>query len=101
MNMVNARAKGMRNERRTQTYLEADGYTIFRLYQPPYSPQGAIDMIAVSSDGGEVLFIQSRSNQWGDLRPLRHLPIRLKCEARKEVWRWDDRVKEPVRRMIA
>ena len=97
---INARNKGRRNEVKTQQWLEARGWTVFRIFQPMYHKQGPIDMIAVSQDGCTTLFIQSRTNQWGSLKELRSLNVSQRTISQKEVWRWDDGATEPLSRMI-
>ena len=95
---MNARSKGQRNELRAQRLLEQWGYTVFRLYQPRMSAQGPCDMIALGM--GRVRFIQVRSNQWHDLRALKTLLVPDQLSATKEVWRFDDRVDEPIQRVL-
>ena len=96
---INARAKGQKNELKAEKLLTLYGFQVFRLYQPPYAKQGAIDMIAIGKDS--VRFIQVRSNQYGDLRPLKKLEVAPVLSGLKEVWVFHDRIKDPVIRRIA
>lgn len=84
-------SKGARNERKTQRYLEAIGYTTCR----SAASNGPFDVIAWNET--HVLFIQVKSN-----RPPR--PVEMEAleqelvprSAHKQVWIWKDRAREPI-----
>ena len=99
--MKNTRAKGMRNERRAALLLMQTGYKVFRLYQTRGTEQGELDMIAIGH--GRVRFVQVRSNQWHDLRPLKVFAA-LYCQGTlmptAEVWLYKDREAEPTQRIL-
>ena len=96
---LNTRAKGQRIERKARALAEAEGSTVFPLYQPAYTKQGAIDFIAV--DSHRIRFVQVRSNQWHDLRPLRALVVPTCDHVTKEAWRFRDGHSRPDKRLIA
>ena len=98
--MVNAAAKGRRNERKAQKILEEQGYAV-QLTQPGTRFQkdkdlfNLWDLIAVSEE--EVRFIQVKSNRrvYGkEKRKYQDFVCPDFCT--KEIWSIYDRKKEPV-----
>lgn len=67
------------------------GYKVFRLHQPRFAPQGEIDAIAIGH--GRIRFVQFRTNQWHDLRPLKAF-AEMYCHGRllptAECWLYRD-----------
>ena len=96
--------KGQRLERRTVEALRKDGYEVFRLYQPAYTEQGPLDVIAVGF--GRVRFVQVRSNQWR-VAPVKAWAAAAGLEASVrllpsvEIWKYDDGTTEPTVRIVA
>jgi Holliday junction resolvase len=92
---MNAKGKGTRNEHRTIRYLEAIGYRCTRAA----ASMGEWDVIAISST--DVRLVQCKSNRWPgsiEVEAMEQFP----CPAgvRREIWRWDDRVREPKVKVI-
>lgn len=92
--MINRRAKGVRNEKRSRDLDEAQGAAVFWIHQPQYAKQGALDHIAIYED--RIVLVQTRSNRAGDIRPIKALKVWPTVKVVKEVRVFVDRVKEPI-----
>lgn len=95
MAVKNCKAKGTRAEHRTMKYLSPLGYRCCR----SAASLGEWDVIAVGAD--DVRLIQVKCNRWVSGVELETLK-EFKCPPGviKEMWRWDDRVREPRVRRI-
>ena len=81
--------------------MEAQGYTVFRLYQPAFSKQGPIDLIAICFR--RIRFIQVRTNSWHDLKSTKEVARLLGSDPIKttvEAWMYRDRKPEPKERIL-
>jgi Holliday junction resolvase len=89
---MNQYRKGREREYRTMRLLEATGYQAFRM-AGSHSP---IDVIGVNKLG--VRFIQCKSGK-ANITPAEREALRLiprPDNSTIEVWRWPDRVREPL-----
>ena len=89
---MNQYRKGRTREYRTMRLLEAAGYTAFRM-AGSHSP---VDVIAVDSLG--LRLVQVKSGRAG-VTPLEREKLKglnRPANSTVEVWRWPDRVREPL-----
>lgn len=89
---MNQYRKGRAREYRTMRLLEAAGYTAFRM-AGSHSP---VDVIAVDALG--VRLVQVKSGRAG-VTPLEREKLKgigRPANSTLEVWRWPDRVREPL-----
>jgi Holliday junction resolvase len=89
---MNQYRKGREREYRTMRLLEAAGYTAFRM-AGSHSP---VDVIAVDALGVRLVQVKSgRANVTPlEREALKGIPRPLNSIV--EVWRWKDRVREPL-----
>jgi Holliday junction resolvase len=92
---MNTAAKGRRLEHKTIRRLESEGYTCIRAA----ASKGAFDVHAFNGAHGR--YIQSKANAWPgavEMEALQLVSVPPGCS--KEVWRWDDRAREPKVRVL-
>ena len=88
--VINAKAKGSRNERRTTLVLEAAGYSCMKAG----ASLGIFDVIGIGSQ--DIVLCQVKSNRWPlecEMEALRE--FRAPANARKLIHRWRDRMRAP------
>ena len=93
---MNTNAKGARLERRTRKILEERGYKVTRAG----GSFGVWDLVAIGQFN--VVLIQVKANRWpirAELRIMEAFPAPALVS--KEIWRWDDRVRQPRMRYLA
>ena len=87
---LNTNAKGARLERRTRDRLELVQYQVTRAG----GSLGAWDLIAIGAL--DVLLVQVKANIWpGPLEREKMERFPQPPCVQKQIWRWDDRVREP------
>ena len=87
---MNTKAKGTRLERKTRDALIRDGYRV----QRAGASLGEWDLIAIGPL--DILLVQVKCGRWpGSAEMSRMTAFPAPFNARKQVWRWDDRAKEP------
>jgi hypothetical protein len=94
---VNCKAKGTRLERKTFKMLQSAGYQCIR----SAASLGAFDIIAMNPLG--IRCIQIKANAWpGPLEreSLQAAAKSLPTNARIECWRWNDRARAPLIRLL-
>lgn len=95
MTLMNAKAKGSRNERRSMRLLEAAGYTCMKAG----GSLGVFDVIAIGA--ADFVLVQVKSNAWPGSIEMETLRLfRVPPNARKLVHRWRDRQRLPDLRVI-
>ena len=93
----NPKAKGSRLERKTVKLLEALGYRCIRAA----GSLGPFDLVAVNSQG--CRFIQVKANTWpgpAERESLREAARALPPGSLVECWRWNDRARYPLVRLL-
>lgn len=93
---MNCKRKGTKNEHKSMTLLEKQGYKCARAA----ASLGAFDIIAVGAD--DVLLVQVKSNEWPrtkEMDAIRAFACPPNCY--KIVHRWRDRQKTPDARMVS
>lgn len=94
-NLMNTKAKGSRNERRSKAIFESAGYECCKAG----ASLGAWDLVCVGST--DFVLCQCKTNRWPDsaeMETLRNFPA--PSNARKLVHRWNDRQRKPVVREL-
>lgn len=87
---MNAKRKGNRNEHKSMTLLEGQGYRCTRAA----ASLGLFDVIGVSSV--DVVLVQCKSNDWPGSREMEVLRgFQCPPNCRKLVHRWKDRARTP------
>ena len=96
---MNAKAKGTRLELKSIRRLEAGGYYCARSAKSG----GVWDIWAMRQiNPFDIKLIQVKANRWPGTEEMERMEqFRTPSNAIKEVWRWDDYVKEPRVRPIA
>ena len=100
--MINAKAKGKRNERKTKKYLEARGYLVEAVRNTKFHHGdffGLFDIIAMNEH--HIRMVQVKSNRVPSLIIKKILAF-TKCPpcVSKEIWSWKDWAKEPKISML-
>lgn len=94
---MNCKAKGNRLERKTISRLEAAGYLCVR----SAASLGPFDIVAANRLGFRV--IQVKSNCWPgpiERESMREAAKNLPPNTTVECWRWNDRSREPLIKLI-
>ena len=87
---MNTKAKGSRSEKKTIELLEAQGYYCCKAG----ASLGLWDIIAISTV--DIVVVQVKSNRWPERAETELLvDFRGPPNCKKQIWRWDDRVKLP------
>ena len=95
--MINPKAKGSRNERKTIKLLESVGYQCIR----SAGSLGKFDVVAANRLG--MRFIQIKCNAWPgpvEREGLRAAVKNLPPNALIECWRWNDNAREPIIKLL-
>ena len=88
-------AKGVRNERKTIDLLDSCGYTCTRAA----GSHGLWDVIAIHPS--HVRLIQVKSNGWPGAVEMEQMEaFGVPLFISREVWRWNDREKKPLTRVL-
>jgi hypothetical protein len=93
---MNTKRKGTKREHKTMQRLESAGYRCTRAA----ASLGEWDIIAISPH--DIRLIQVKSNRWPVRKEMARLEkFRVPAGVKKEVWRWDDYVRQPRIRPVS
>ena len=86
-----SKRKGTRGELKTRRRLEASGYVCIK----SGGSLGAFDVIGIGAE--DIVLVQSKVNGYASrAERAAMLALTLPTNARREIWRWLDRVREPL-----
>jgi len=91
---MNKTAKGTRKEKACADELKEKGYITWKTIRHKYlniDLFGLFDVVALSSDGSHILFIQVKSNRVDKETRDKIQALKMPPSCRKEIWIWKDR----------
>lgn len=92
---MNTAAKGRRLEHKTRERLEAEGYDVLR----SAASKGSWDLVAIRAT--DIRLVQVKANAWPGSVEMESMQLtKVPANCSREVWRWDDRAREPRVRVL-